>query len=163
DEQDIPVFEVGEQCGEVARLGDHRTRRGAEADPHLAGEDSCERGLAEPGRAVEQYVIERLAASFCRVDEHPQILPRGLLTDELGGLAAPYGPDDATRLSDRAWSEMVASGVTVLRDTILPVGNVADPWAEYQKNLAAEEQTLAANPDRLILVRSAADILKAKR
>ena len=47
-----------------------------------------------------------------------------VVIDALGGLADPYGPDDATRLSDRAWSEMVASGVTVLRDTILPVGNV---------------------------------------
>ena len=58
---------------------------------------------------------------------------------------------------------MVATGVTVLRDTVMPVGNVADPWGDYQKDIALKQNILNANPDRLILVRSAADILKAKR
>ena len=58
---------------------------------------------------------------------------------------------------------MVATGVTVLRDTVFPVGNVADPWGDYQKDIALKQNILAANPDRLMLVRSAADILKAKR
>jgi membrane dipeptidase len=58
---------------------------------------------------------------------------------------------------------MVGTGVTMLRDTVLPVGNTADPWADYQREMAAKQQILAANPDRLILIRTAADILKAKR
>ena len=58
---------------------------------------------------------------------------------------------------------MVATGVTVVRDTVLPVGNVTDPWGDYQKDIAAKQNMIAANPDRLLLVRSAADILKAKR
>jgi len=88
---------------------------------------------------------------------------RAIVIDALGGLGDPYGPDDAIRLSDRAWAEMVATGVTVLRDTVMPVGNVPDPWAAYQKDMGIKQQVLAANPDRLILVRTAADILKAKR
>ncbi|MCL6679619.1 dipeptidase [Sphingomonas sp. RG327] len=88
---------------------------------------------------------------------------RAIVIDALGGLGDPYGPDDAIRLSDRAWAEMAASGVTVLRDTVMPVGNVPDPWAAYQKDMGIKQQVLAANPDRLILVRTAADILKAKR
>ena len=82
DEQDVAVLEIGEQRGEIARLGDHRAGGGAKADAHLAREDSGERRLAEPGRAVEQHVVERLAAALRRLDEHPQILARRLLADE---------------------------------------------------------------------------------
>jgi membrane dipeptidase len=88
---------------------------------------------------------------------------RAVIIDALGGLGDPYGPDDQLRLSDRAWSEMLATGVTLLRDTVFPVGNVADPWADYQKDVEGKHNIAAANPDRLVLVRSAADILKAKR
>ncbi len=88
---------------------------------------------------------------------------KAIVIDALGGLGDPYGPDDATRLSDRAWAEMLGTGVTMLRDTVMPVGNTADPWGDYQKDIAVKQQILAANPDRLVLIRSAADILKAKR
>ena len=88
---------------------------------------------------------------------------RAIVIDALGGLSDPYSPDDQLRLGDRAWSEMLATGVTLLRDTVFPVGNVADPWGDYQKDIVAKQNILNANPDRLVLVRSAADILKAKR
>src|SRR4029079_9710821 len=74
-----------------------------------------------------------------------------------------YGAADQSRMSARGWSEMVATGVTLLRDTVFPVGNVADPWGDYQKDVEGKHNVLAANPDRFVLVRSAADILKAKR
>ena len=83
DEQDVAVLEVGEQGSEVARLGDHRAGGGAEADPHFASEDAGERRLAEAGRAVQQHMVERFAAALRGGDEHPQILPRRLLADEL--------------------------------------------------------------------------------
>jgi membrane dipeptidase len=88
---------------------------------------------------------------------------RAIVIDALGGLGDPYSPDEQLRLGDRAWSEMMESGVTLLRDTVFPVGNVTDPWGDYQKDIAAKQNILNANPDRLILVRTAADILKAKR
>jgi membrane dipeptidase len=88
---------------------------------------------------------------------------RAIIIDALGGLADPYAPDGQLRLSDRTWAEMTATGVTLLRDTVFPVGNVADPWGDYQKAVANAQNVLAANPDRLLLIRSAADILKAKR
>lgn len=88
---------------------------------------------------------------------------RAIVIDGLGGVADPYAGPGVIRLSDRAFAETMATGVTLLRDTIMPVGNVADPWAEYQKALAETASYFAANPDRLLLVRSAADILKAKR
>jgi membrane dipeptidase len=88
---------------------------------------------------------------------------RSVIIDALGGMGDPYAPDGQLRLGDRAWNEMVETGVTLLRDTVFPVGNVADPWGDYQKDVASKLNMLNANPDRLLLVRSAADILKAKR
>jgi membrane dipeptidase len=88
---------------------------------------------------------------------------RAIVIDALGGVSDPYSSEEQLRLSDRAWSEMVETGVTVLRDTVMPVGNTADPWADYRTDIALKQNVLSANPDRLLLVRSAADILKAKR
>jgi membrane dipeptidase len=93
----------------------------------------------------------------------PNWYRQAIVIDALGGIGDPYSPDEQLRLGDRAWAEMVATGVTLLRDTVFPVGNVADPWGDYQKDIAAKQNILNANPDRLVLVRSAADILKAKR
>lgn len=88
---------------------------------------------------------------------------RAIVIDALGGIGDPYSPEEQLRIGDRAWKEMVETGVTVVRDTVMPVGNVTDPWSEYQKDVALRQNILNANPDRLLLVRSAADILKAKR
>jgi membrane dipeptidase len=88
---------------------------------------------------------------------------QAIIIDALGGIADPYSPEEQLRLSDRAWSEMGGTGVTLLRDTLMPVGNVADAWGEFQKDLATKQNILNANPDRLVLVRAAADIVKAKR
>jgi membrane dipeptidase len=88
---------------------------------------------------------------------------RAIVIDALGGIGDPYSPEEQLRLGDRAWTDMVATGVTMLRDTVFPVGNVADPWGDYQKDIEAKRNILNANPDRLVLVRAAADIVKAKR
>ncbi|QIK95220.1 hypothetical protein G7076_00780 [Sphingomonas sp. HDW15A] len=88
---------------------------------------------------------------------------RAIVIDGLGGLNDPYTQGEIARLSDRAFAEMMRTGVTVLRDTVMPVGNTADPWADYRKYIDHSLQFFSANPDRLLLVRSAADILKAKR
>ena len=50
-------------------------------------------------------------------------------------------------MSDRGWAETLATGVTVVRDTVFPVGNVADPWGDYQKDRRRTSRSLlAANP-----------------
>jgi len=87
---------------------------------------------------------------------------RAIIIDALGGTGDPSAPDGQIRWSDRAWAETVGTGVTVVRDTVFPVGNSADPWGDYQKDIAFRQSVLGANPDRLLLVRTAADILKAK-
>jgi membrane dipeptidase len=88
---------------------------------------------------------------------------RAIIIDALGGTGDPYAPDGQLRWSDRAWAETQATGVTIVRDTVFPVGNGADPWGEYQKDIAFRQTVFGANPDRLLLVRTSADILKAKR
>ena len=93
----------------------------------------------------------------------PAWYDRAIIIDALGGVGDPYGEEEVLRLSDRAWEETVATGVTLVRDTVFPVGNVADPWADYQRSLDEKRDIIAANPERLRLVRSAADILRAKR
>jgi membrane dipeptidase len=71
---------------------------------------------------------------------------RAIVIDALGGVRDPYGADGVLRLSDRAWAEMRATGVTMLRDTVFPVGNVADPWGDYLKDIDEKKDELAANP-----------------
>ncbi len=86
-----------------------------------------------------------------------------IVIDGLGGISDPYGPDDELRLTDRAWVESRTTGITAVRDTLLPVGNYADSWEQFQKNLSDYHNDLRANPDRLRLVEKASDILACKR
>jgi membrane dipeptidase len=85
-----------------------------------------------------------------------------LVIDGLGGISDPYGAPDALRLSDRAWAETRMTGISAVRDTLLPVGNHADNWQEFTANLAHYHQQLSANADRLLLVAKASDIPAAK-
>jgi membrane dipeptidase len=88
---------------------------------------------------------------------------RAIIVDALGGFGDPDTPDGVSRYTDKGWADTLATGVTVVRDTVMPVGNVADAWGTYQNDMADKLSIFGANPDRLILVRTAADILKAKR
>ena len=103
------------------------------------------------------------SAATARAAPRASWYDQAIIIDALGGLGDPYAPEEQLRMSDRAWSEIAATGVTVVRDTLMPVGNVADGWGEYKKALTGARNFLNANPDRLLLVRSSADILKAKR
>lgn len=93
----------------------------------------------------------------------PSWYANAIVIDGLGGINDPYGEDNELRLSDRGWSESRMTGITAVRDTLLPVGNTADSWEKFSKNLDDYHNQLAANPDRLVLVQKAADILAAKR
>ena len=88
---------------------------------------------------------------------------RAIVIDALGGFGDPDAPDGVSRYTDKGWADTLATGVTVVRDTVMPVGNVADAWGDYQKDMVGKTAIFGANPDRLLHVRSAADILKSKR
>jgi membrane dipeptidase len=87
---------------------------------------------------------------------------RAIIIDGLGGVGDPYAPDKQTRIGDRAWAETLRSGVTAVNQTILPVGNVPDPWGEFQKGLAEADAYMEANPDHLIKVLKVGDLKAAK-
>ena len=62
------------------------------------------------------------------------------------GPAIPTRPTTGCGWSDRAWAETVATGVTIVRDTVFPVGNAADPWGDYQKDIASGTNLFAPTP-----------------
>lgn len=111
------------------------------------------------GSAAALFAVPAMA----RTSAPPAWYDRAIIIDALGGTGDPYMAEGVTRMTERGWAETLATGVTAVRDTVMPVGNFADSWAEYQKDIAAKQDLLAANPERLLLVRTAADILKAKR
>ena len=84
DEEDVAVFEVGEQRREIAGLGDDRTGGGAEADAQLLRHDLGKRRFAETGWTGKQHVVEGFAAIARRLDENAEVGARLLLADELG-------------------------------------------------------------------------------
>ena len=62
DEEDLAGLEIRQDGSQVARLLEERARRAAERHPELVRDHVRQRGLAEARRAVQQHVIERLAA-----------------------------------------------------------------------------------------------------
>ena len=84
NEQDVAIFQIGEQRRQIARFGNDRTRCGTETDAHFLGHNLRQRCFAKSGRAKEQHMVQRLPASLCRLNKHAQIVPRGRLPDELG-------------------------------------------------------------------------------
>lgn len=102
------------------------------------------------------------APAMAKTTKAPDWYRKAIVIDGLGGINDPYGAEDDLRISDRAWAEMRQTGLTALRDTIVPVGNQVDSWEQVQKNLADYHNLLRANPDRLTLVAKATDIPAAK-
>ena len=84
DEQHVARLEIGELRREIAGLGDHRAGGRAEIDAEFARDDLRQRRLAEPRRADEQHMVERVAARLRGVDEDLEIGARRLLAREVG-------------------------------------------------------------------------------
>src|SRR5207342_511081 len=72
--------------------------RDAEADVHLRGDDSGECGLAQPGRAREEEVVDGLTAAARRREQDLEVLLQARLADELVEAARPQR--DLLRLLD---------------------------------------------------------------
>ena len=104
-----------------------------------------------------------VAPALAKKSATPSWYAGAVVIDGLGGINDPYGAEDDLRLSDRAWAEYRMTGVTALRDTMLPVGNHVDGWEQFQKVVGEYHDYFRANPDRLLLVEKGADIAAAKR
>ena len=67
--QDAALAHIGEQAGQIAGALDDRARGVGDLDAELVTEDRRQRGLAQPWRAVEQDVVQRLAAALGGLEE----------------------------------------------------------------------------------------------
>ena len=83
DEQHVVRLERRQYACQVARLVEHGTARQLEAHAQLVGNDVAQRGLSQSGRAVQQGVVERLAAVFGGLYEHLEVLHHLLLSAEV--------------------------------------------------------------------------------
>ena len=54
----------------------------------------------------------------------PSWFRRAIVIDALGGFGDPDAAEGINRYGDKAWADTLATGVTVVRDTVMPVGNV---------------------------------------
>ena len=82
DEKHVARIEVGQQARQVARLVEHRTRRDAQLRPHFVGDDVREGRLAQSRGAVQQDVVERVAAHERRLDEDMEVFDDLVLPGE---------------------------------------------------------------------------------
>jgi len=108
-------FQIRQDGGEIPRALENRPRGLAQIDPHFARDDVRERGLAQPRRAEQQHVIERLAARARRLDEDLELAADLLLPDIFGEGAGPQ----------RALELLLLRGGRLGRDQ--PVGFNAHP------------------------------------
>ena len=61
-EQHVVGFEVGQQCGQVTGLVQHRAGRVAQVGAHLVGDDVRQGGLAQTRRAEDQGMVQGVPA-----------------------------------------------------------------------------------------------------
>jgi hypothetical protein len=83
DEHDLVLLDVTQHAEQLSRVLERGTRGHLDRHLELARDDVRERGLPQPRRPVQQYVIERIAALLRRRDEHAQVLLELGLSDEL--------------------------------------------------------------------------------
>ena len=88
DEEDAARLQRGQEGGDVGLALERRAGGLDHRHAELGGDDVGERGLAEPGRAGEQDVVERLAAALRRLDEDRQLVGDLRLVDEVGEASA---------------------------------------------------------------------------
>lgn len=103
-----------------------------------------------------------LAARTGREAAAPAWYRDAIVIDGLGGIGDPYAPENQLRFSDRARAELLSTGVTAVNLTITPVGNDPDIWTKINQGLDMWGYVIAANPDLLVPVRTAADLRAAK-
>jgi hypothetical protein len=83
DEEHVAVVEIGEDRGEIAGALQRGATRDPQAHAHLHRDDAGETGLAQPGRAREQDVVDGLPALLRRAQHDLQVLDQARLADEV--------------------------------------------------------------------------------
>jgi hypothetical protein len=89
DEQDVVPLETGEDRSHISFAFERRTCDTTDADAELLTDDVGKARLAEPRRADEQNVVQRLVAALRGVERDRKLLLDPLLPNELAQSARP--------------------------------------------------------------------------
>ena len=89
DEQQLPGLEIHQQANDVAGALEGRRTGDAAPHPQLLGQDHRHRGLAQPGGAVEQDVIEGFIPRLGGLNRNPKNLFELALADVVRQLLRP--------------------------------------------------------------------------
>jgi hypothetical protein len=82
DEQYVMGTEIGQDRSKIALFFHCRARGGMNLNPQLPCQDVGKRRLSQPRRAVDKDVIQGLSPALRRIDEDPEFLFEGGLSDE---------------------------------------------------------------------------------
>lgn len=104
---------------------------------------------------------EALAASAATPGRWPGYA-EAIVIDALGG-PGEYNAEPLAALSAKALDDVRASGLTAVNVTVSGVGSYARDADETIRNIAYWNAQIAAHPEHLLQVRSAADLAMAKQ
>src|SRR5689334_19760028 len=87
-----------------------------------------------------------------------------IVIDALGGPGNANGPrGDRIKLTAADLADVKASGLTAVNLTVNGIGSYAKDFEETLTNIAFYDGEITAHPDRLLKVKSSADLAEAKR
>ena len=92
DEEDVVLFQVGQQGCQVFRFFQHGAAGLAQIDTEFMGDDVRQRRLAQSGRAKQQHMVQRLLAHFGGTDKDLELLAHLELANVL---VKQFGPQRA--------------------------------------------------------------------
>ena len=98
NEKDVALLEVGEQSGKVGAFLENRAGGMVDFDPHLVRDDVRERRLAQARRAIEQHVVEGLAALTGGLDGEKHLIDNEPLPCEFADSGRTQGALDESVL-----------------------------------------------------------------
>ncbi len=88
-------FERGQYRRQVAFALQQRARAGLDGHVQFVGDDLRQGGFSQPGRPVEQHMVQRFAAAPRRIDGNLNILFDAFLPDVLVEALGPHAHFDA--------------------------------------------------------------------
>ena len=103
NEQDISLFQVGQDTRQVSDFFDRRAAGGFQSCAHLMSHDAGQGGLAQSGRATEKNVVENILTLLRSLNGYLQTILDLCLTGEIRKARWPqchfqafFGLDQAT-------------------------------------------------------------------
>ena len=89
DKEDILAAQIGKNSGKVAGAFDGGARCCLDINADLSGNNMGQAGLAETGRAVEQYMVEGFTATGSRRNSYLQVFFNPVLSGKISQTSRP--------------------------------------------------------------------------